>query len=205
MRKKSLIGHSHDFLSVIDFAGRDERYRHGQTLWLCECICGRRKIYSYQRYLKNKSCGCMKPDFSRKQMLRHGRSKSKTYNVWLLMRRRCSHKSLPGYENYGGRGIQVCERWESFRNFYADMGERPEGLTLDRIDVDGGYSPENCRWVGRDVQARNKRNNRLLTFNGKTQCSAAWAEEIGVKPYVICHRLKRGWTLERTLTTKCRA
>ena len=127
-------------------------------------------------------------------------------NVWKSMRARCYTKSSHMYARYGGRGITVCDRWlNSFEAFSADMGEHPPGTSIDRIDNNGNYEPGNCHWVTRDVQNRNKRSNRHLTWKGVTQCVVDWAKETGLPRQTIEKRLDSGWSVERTLTTPKRA
>jgi hypothetical protein len=117
------------------------------------------------------------------------------------MIQRCGNPSDVNYRHYGGRGIVVCGRWlESFKNFMKDMGEPPTPKhTLERIDNDDNYRPSNCRWATRKDQARNKRNNHLITHDGRTQCLAAWAEELGIESSLLRYRLKR-WPIEKALT-----
>lgn len=121
------------------------------------------------------------------------------------MIRRCTNPKCADYPDYGGRGISVCERWlgkEGLANFLKDMGPHPgTGYSLDRVDSNGPYSPDNCRWATAKAQARNTRRTRLLTHNGETMCVSAWAERYGIPPYKITQRLKRGWTAERAITT----
>ena len=118
------------------------------------------------------------------------------------MRARCSNPKEPSYPYYGGRGISVCERWDCFDNFLSDMGERPAGMTLERLDADGNYEPENCVWATIQQQNCNKRDNVQITFNGRTQTISKWAEELGLPDSALRHRLcKYGWSVERALTT----
>ena len=124
---------------------------------------------------------------------------SSAYRCWLAMRERCERKQNSAYSCYGGRGILVCERWQDFANFQADMGDPPPGHTLDRIDNDGNYEPGNCRWATRKEQSRNMRTNCTFVFKGKTQCVSAWAEEFGFKRSTLQGRLERGWPIERAL------
>lgn len=131
----------------------------------------------------------------------HGLRDVPEYGVWAGMRNRCLNPKVRCYPRYGGRGIKVCERWAKFENFYLDMGPRPLGTSLDRIDVDGDYSPQNCKWATQKEQQNNKRNNRLLTLNGKTQNSTQWAHEVGLPRHVIKQRIKLGWTDCEILTT----
>jgi len=118
------------------------------------------------------------------------------------MKQRCLCPNDPFYERYGGRGIEVCKRWkDSFENFYEDMGPRPVGHVLDRLDNDGNYEPNNCRWVTESMNQRNRSTNRLLTFRGKTVTLVEWAEELGFNVNTLTTRLnKLGWSVERALT-----
>lgn len=116
------------------------------------------------------------------------------------MHSRCELKSAASYPNYGGRGIKVCDRWQLFESFLADMGPRPEGMTVERNDMNGNYEPGNCRWATSTEQSHNKRNNVHLTANGKTQTMAEWARELGVNHTAIVYRLKAGWSVERAVT-----
>jgi hypothetical protein len=116
------------------------------------------------------------------------------------MLKRCKNPKFSKFENYGGRGIRVCERWGRFENFLLDMGPRPEGTSLDRIDNDGDYTPDNCRWATREEQGRNKRNNKFLTFRGQIKTQAEWAEFMGLSRRLLEKRMARGWTVERALT-----
>lgn len=122
------------------------------------------------------------------------------YGVWRQMRMRCALPTHHKYPRYGGRGIKVCDRWQTFANFVEDMGERPSGGTLGRIDNDGGYEPGNVRWESSSQQQRNTSRTRLLTFGEKTQSMADWADEIGISYDVLNHRINAyGWTVERAL------
>lgn len=132
--------------------------------------------------------------------IRHGYSKTKAYGAWKTMRARCLNSATLYYFNYGGRGIKVCERWSDYRNFLADMGERPVGMTLDRIDNDGDYSPENCRWATRIEQMNNSRINRLITVNGVRLTVAQASRRTGIATTVIHRRLGLGWPEEMAAT-----
>lgn len=130
-------------------------------------------------------------------------SKHPLYRMWRGMRMRCRLPSEGGRESYGGRGIKVCDRWESsFENFLADVGEKPLGCTLDRIDNDGDYSPENCRWATPKQQHRNTQCNRMIEFNGETLCISEWAERLGTSAQTVHCRLYRGWTVKDALTKR---
>jgi len=125
--------------------------------------------------------------------------KSPTYRTWKAMMGRCFREGDANWHRYGGRGITACERWRTFANFLADMGERPKGLTLDRIDNDGNYEPDNCRWATRMQQGRNNSRNRLVTLNGETRCISEWCEVLGLNHHTIAWRLHSGMTAEEAL------
>ena len=131
------------------------------------------------------------------------RRETKTYVSWTCMNNRCRNPNFKMYSYYGGRGISVCERWrggDGFVNFLADMGEAPPGMTLDRINTDGNYEPGNCRWVSQKDQMNNRRNNIVVTIDGRTQTLMQWCEELGLKFNTILYRLRRGWTAGKALT-----
>ena len=116
------------------------------------------------------------------------------------MRQRCSNPMATGYESYGGRGIKVCARWQSFAHFYSDMGERPEGCSLDRIDRDGDYEPANCRWATAKTQNRNQRSNIRVAHNGVALTLMEWSERLGIGYGVLWDRLDSGWPVAKVLT-----
>jgi hypothetical protein len=116
-----------------------------------------------------------------------------TYDIWQAMRSRCTKPHNPKYHRYGGRGITVCERWQDFKNFLADMGERPEGMQLDRKDNDGPYSPDNCRWATPQEQMNNTSFNVFIEHDGRKLTISQWARELNIKPNTIVTRLRRGW------------
>lgn len=127
-----------------------------------------------------------------------------TYEAWSAMKKRCLNPEHRNFRDYGGRGIAVCARWLTFANFLADMGERPAGMSLDRIDNSAGYDPANCRWATVREQNNNKRGNTLLSFNGEVRTISQWSELIGIKDCTLSERLRRGWSVERTLSTPVR-
>ena len=120
---------------------------------------------------------------------KHGMSSSKTYIAWKHMVMRCYNKNDKGFCNYGGRGIQVCDRWRNFENFYADMGIAPKGLSLDRIDNNGNYEPPNCRWITMAQQNRNSRHNKNIIYNGQKKCIAEWAKTFEVNYQLFRRRI----------------
>jgi len=143
---------------------------------------------------KSKSCGCLRSETIKKMRTTHGACATKEYKTWCSMKARCSNENAVAYRDYGGRGISVCERWHTFANFVEDMGERPEGCSIDRIDVNGNYEPDNCRWATIKQQSRNKRSNHLLTIDGVAKTIIEWSEcESAANYYTIRTRLRAGW------------
>lgn len=132
---------------------------------------------------------------------RHGLTNTLIYARWRAMLQRCTNPNNKSWPNYGGRGIFVCNRWKVFDNFYADMGDPAPNETIERIDNDGPYSPENCRWATRKAQVRNTRKTVLLEVNGITRPLADWADDLGLSANVLRDRLDRGWGVEQVVTT----
>ena len=166
----------------------------------CICDCGRTTIqtkYSLERG-KVVSCGCHNAEMRKKsgKNLRHGHSARKTttttYHVWVGMLQRCNNPLSTAYPGYGGRGIKVCERWRTFDNFLADMGERPAGKTLGRIDNDGDYCPENCRWETWCEQQNNRRSNHFVEHDGLRLTLSMWARRVGLNPITLRTRVAKG-------------
>lgn len=137
--------------------------------WLCVCDCGNKTIVhsGNLRLGHTKSCGCLKKD--NPPNYKHGKSQihDRTYRTWIGMRQRCNNLKSNGYKNYGGRGIKICERWHNFENFFSDMGERPQGKSINRINNDGNYEPDNCEWATQKQQRRNSRKTKLSSENIK--------------------------------------
>ncbi len=186
---------------------RSENSKQGQAMWLCLCDCGNKhtvKSIILRRGI-SKSCGCLEIEARYISQRTHGHTSSEispTFHSWAGMMNRCTNNSHKSFHRYGGRGIEVAERWHSFQNFLDDMGVKPDGLSLDRINNSLSYSPENCRWANAKQQARNKTNNRLLTHNGETKCLQEWADLLGIGSSSLRCRLHSGWSLHDALTTK---
>lgn len=154
-----LMGQTFGRLTVVSHAGRaNDR----AALWSCVCACGAERVVIGKKLRSGhtQSCGCYAKDRVRETKTKHGHKpkagKSRTYTSWLSMHSRCNRPEFHAFHRYGGRGIKVCDRWAVFENFLADMGERPDGMTLDRVDVDGNYEPSNCRWATHAQQCANK-------------------------------------------------
>lgn len=202
IRIKNMTGLQFGRLNVVAFAGLHEDL---SAKWLCVCSCGNSATVrgASLRSGRSKSCGCLKKEIASVTFKRvkttHGKSGSEIYEVWKGIIKRCKNKNKKDFNNYGGRGITVCDRWLDFDNFYSDMGEKPEGMSIDRINNDGNYEPQNCRWATRSEQSRNKRNNRWFTLNGKTMTLADWADSIGISHSSLSERLEK-YTEEEALT-----
>jgi hypothetical protein len=166
--------------------------------WMCLCQCGTNTSVRSDSLIRNitQSCGC----FNREQHTIHGYSNTPGGKAWRNMMARCYSTTTPGYHRYAGRGIQVCDRWHQLALFLQDMGQPPHGMSLDRINNNHGYSPDNCRWATRQQQMRNMSKNRLLTFQGEAKTIAEWAELLHISKLTICSRLRR-WDVQHTLGT----
>ena len=207
--RKIVIGEKFGRLTVVDYFGKN---KHGHNLWNCECECGNHKIVSTGALNSGsvKSCGCLweenKKVLKTRVVKKHGMVDTQEYHAWNGMRQRCYNKNSPKYKNYGARGIKVCDRWlHSFETFYADMGKCPDGFSIDRIDVNGDYSPENCRWADDVTQCNNRQFNFKVTFNGITETLRYWSEKTGINKSALYLRIhRRGWDVEKALTTPLR-
>lgn len=199
---KNEIGNRYGRLTVLRKAGV-AKDRH--VLWECHCACGG-VTTTKGRYLRNgdtRSCGCLDRETSRvsgRQNRTHGKARSSTYRSWRSMWARTTNPNAPDYERYGGRGIKVCERWKTFENFYLDMGDRPHDHSLDRMDNDGDYTPNNCKWSSRTEQQRNRRGNVTVTLDGESMCLAEACEKRGMPYRLVSQRVSAGWSLEKALT-----
>ncbi len=177
------------------------------VVWECVCECGNTHVAKSRDLLNGdtKSCGCLQPDTVRAAMTTHGHTTGGTtsteYHSYTGMLARCYNPSHKNYYRYGGRGITVCARWlESFENFINDMGPKPKGYSLDRLDNDQGYAPENCEWRTAKQQCRNTRRNIFLTLDGVTKCLSEWSEYLGINYGTLQSRYLKGWSDEKVLT-----
>lgn len=192
-RARDITGLRSGYLTAMEYAGSNGR----RSLWKIRCQCGKIITMPASEFIKGKqkSCGCKTRELIGKSSRKHGLSGTPIWNVWHSMKERCTNSKAQAWKNYGGRGIGVCERWlESFENFYTDMADGyHNGLTLDRIDVNGDYTPENCRWVTMQEQGRNKRNTRLISTPWGRMCVAEAAEKSGIGATTLHYRINHGW------------
>lgn len=190
--RKDEIGSVYGSLTVI---GLSEKRQGRHLCWLCQCSCGAvSTVTGYKLRSGRTKCTC-----SKSRSLIKGRLAE--YSSWVHMRKRCNDIGHKNYKNYGGRGIVVCDRWDVFENFYEDMGPRPPGATLDRIDNEIGYEVTNCRWADRRTQDRNKICNVWMEYKGERKVVADWAVELGVPKHRIYSRLKLGWDIHDIINT----
>lgn len=192
-----LSGQKFGLLTVVAFSHVDELRR---AIWVCACECGgqTKLAASILRSGHTRSCGCMLAKRLALGTLRHGKSKSPIWATWIRMHQRCYAPSTQRFKNYGGRGITVCEPWHTFENFYADMGDVPAGMTLERMDVDGHYEPGNCEWVSADAQYSNTTRTVRVVFHGVEIPFRVLVAASGIKYETAYARLRTlQWSPER--------
>jgi len=214
------IGDTFDRWTVLRPA---EPTKNGHPRVCCQCVCGTIRDVSESSLRRgiSRSCGCLKDELTKQRSTTHGKAggiRTPEYKCWKWIRTRLYNPHDAGYKNYGGRGIQMCQGWQDFRNFLADMKEKPSPqYSIDRKDNEGHYScghcaecltqgwPANCIWATRAMQNSHKRNSHLLTYNGETKNMTQWADSLkhlGFSYDLIRNRINRyGWSVERTLTT----
>lgn len=199
-----LSGQRYGRLTVVEPAGTG---RYGRR-WLCRCDCGRTTvaIAGPLRAGQVISCGCAQREAASaacRMRSTHGMTRTRIYTIWRAMKARCERPGSASYHGYGARGITVCDEWsasfEAFRDWALSNGYE-ENLSIDRIDVDAGYSPANCRWANPTEQANNRRSTRLITHDGMSLSLAGWARETGIKAGTIKARLLAGWSIEKALS-----
>ena len=181
----------------------------GQSMWICECACGKIKTISGQSLREGitKSCGCLNTEMRLERITKHGMCRTSEYSIWSTMIKRCVNKNNKSFPDYGGRGIIVCDRWvNDFSAFYEDMGKRPTSKhSIDRIEVNGNYEPENCKWSTKTEQANNTRRNKLISAFGEIKTIAQWSkdERCVVRYHGLLYRInKLCWEAEKAITTK---
>lgn len=195
-KRLDLVGRVFGRLTVIE-------YSHSQNdrLWRCLCDCGNETIVrtNHLRLGRIKSCGCLRKDTLSETKTIHGKRHSREYNAWCAMVQRCKNPKNKRYKHYGGRGIEVCDKWKTFAGFYEDMGERPPAHSLDRINNDGGYCKDNCRWATNEEQANNRQSSRYVDVAGVVKTIAQWAKHTNINQQLIRKRLLRGWSPEKAI------
>ena len=194
--KQQMIGKRYGTLTVLSEV--QLRNKNGHILYHVKCDCGKEKQVLGASLRSGASRSCNKCSLLTGS---HGMWKSREFSIWQSMKDRCYNPNNPRYKNYGGRGILVCERWkESFKNFFDDMG-KSNGLTIDRIDVNGNYEPGNCRWTNPKIQARNRRNNKVYTYMNETLCVSEWCEKLKIPISTFHNRINRGWSIDKIVET----
>jgi len=193
-------------LTPLGISGHRKNYP-SQYCWFCKCDCG--NIISVGRgdlVSKNtSSCGCLASESKKSVNTIHGHDRKgiveKTYKIWTSMRQRCRNPNDTSYHGYGGRGINVCDRWDSYANFINDMGPRPVGTSIDRINNDGDYEPSNCRWATKSEQSNNKRTSRFIEIDGIKMTMSEWELKMGLNVGMVSRRIKSGWPPEMAVLT----
>lgn len=196
-----ITGNKYGRALVISYSHYEKR----NAYWNCICDCGKsfKTTGKGLRAGSTQSCGCLAKERRAagvsKAKTTHGGTKNgkdrRTYRIWTNMKSRCSNPNFDSYKWYGGRGIKVCEKWKSYAEFLADMGDAPEGMTIDRLDGDKDYEPGNCRWSTWTEQQNNRRNNKWIEFNGVKLTQAQWAKKVGLASQTISSRLKSGMSV----------
>lgn len=189
-------------LTALRLVSRDVKWN--DHVWAFRCDCGNEKNLRIKsvRTGHTSSCGCLFSETMAARNETHGLSRTykREYRSWKDMRARCRNPNDSDFSDYGGRGIAVCSRWDDFAAFFSDMGERPEGMTIDRVDVNGDYEPGNCRWATAKTQANNKRSNHIIEFDGESRTLQQWCADFGLEPSKVRWRLKQGWPLDQVFS-----
>lgn len=201
---KDLTGMAFGKLKVDGYSHSVKYTKHSKVFWDCTCECGNRTKVSTSHLTSGhtKSCGCSNVEAIRQVNYKHGMSKTRFYEIWLNMVRRCTDENNAAYTNYGGRGITICQEWLSFDAFYDDMFSSYTGeTTLDRINNNKGYSPDNCKWSTRQEQNNNRRSNRYIEMNGETHTLAEWCKIYNQNYKTVHARLQKGWDFDKAIIT----
>lgn len=192
-------------LTVLKEAGKS--LSNGGITWLCKCDCGKQIVVlgASLRSGNTKSCGCYSADMAReigKSRNKYSSKNNRIYTIWRNMRQRCTNESKPDYHRYGGRGISICEEWSDFEAFqkWSYANGYKDTLSIDRIDNNGNYTPDNCRWSDLYTQANNKRNNRKYLYEGKNYTANELGRMFNIKPSTFIRRMKLGWSIEEALS-----
>ena len=203
-----LTGRKYNRWTVIGYD--KERSTRDNKYWICQCECGTIKSLWRGNIVNgnSKSCGCWNKEAARNRKNAHHESKTRLYNVWVKMRSRCNDPKDKSYPRYGGRGITVCKEWENYFSFKEwaiktgyDKDAKFGQCTIDRINVNGNYQPDNCRWISMKEQCYNRRSNRRITYHGETLTATEWEKKLGYRKGTIIKRLHNGWSEERAVST----
>lgn len=205
MRKvKDLTGMTFGRWKVVEYAGQNKQR---SSMWLCECQCEKHtQRVVLGKSLKNgtsKSCGCLKNELSSKRA-KHNSVGTRLYRIWRNMKERCYNPNNTYYKNYGERGITICDEWrDNFVEFqkWAISNGYQDDLTIDRINNNKGYEPNNCQWATRMEQSNNLKKNIILEYNEEKHTMAEWSRILNISYIALCHRIERGWSVERALST----
>ena len=198
-------GNTYGLLTVIE--ATNKRGHGGSIIWKCKCQCGNIVEVESREIRTRKSCGCLRKarslDFG-ERMMKHSESHTRLYGIWSNIKNRCCNPNDKRYKDYGGRGVQICDEWANSYTCFANWAKAHgynEKLSIDRIDNNGNYNPQNCKWSTSKEQAVNKRSNKIITFKGKTMTMKEWADEVRLPYGCLQTRMIRGWTEEEALTT----
>lgn len=197
---KDIAGQKFGRITALSYAGSD---KNGNAKWNCRCDCGVEKTILGQSLRSGKvvSCKCYSNELATKSKLTHGLSSTAYYKAWFGMLQRCENKNHTAWKRYGGRGIKVCERWHAFENFLADMGQRPEGATIERVENNGNYEPGNCCWATRSEQQNNRSTNRIVEVDGIKMTFAQAAKKFNIEYGTARSRLKSNWSVDTAFKT----
>lgn len=204
---EDLTGRTYNRLTVIKYIGRNEK--NTASLWECKCSCGRTTIVSSNNLKRGntKSCGCYSAENASKRLKTHGKTGTPLFNIWMTMKARCYNPNNEKFKRYGFRGIKICDEWRNsfsaFESWSLTHGYK-EGLSIDRIDNDGDYCPENCRWATRTVQANNTSTNVFITYNGEKKTATEWERILGMNPKTMMRRKEVGWSDKECIETPLR-
>jgi len=202
-RIKDITGNRYGRWTVVGFS-----HTHNKaSYWNCRCDCGTLRTHQRSALISGStySCGCFRGELLTVRNTTHGRRHSPEYGSWRAMKERCQNPRSSKFYLYGGRGIAICDRWQRFDNFFADMGPKPTpDHTLERIDTNGNYEPDNCRWIPGAEQAANRRNNHRVTIGEDTRTIAEWRRHFHISKSTYDARIHLGWSIESALTTPVR-
>lgn len=206
-KSPELVGKRFGRLKVIR---RNGSSKHKRALWLCRCDCGNELtvIGNSLTVGRVNSCGCLKIEQLKERLITHGLTTSEhfhpLYETWSGIKDRINNPNNPGWHNYGGRGIKICDRWkDSFQNFIDDMGPRPSDKhSIDRIDNDGDYCPDNCRWATRKQQANNKQTSISITIGNQTKPISEWCKHYKIKYATALWRFNHGWAIDKIFSVR---